>query len=146
MNEKEKENVKEEDEEEEEEEGIWVREQRKRKRKRSRRRRRREEQLADRLDLAPASDGGQRQWAEVRGQTSVIFLFFSTVGVSEPCQSRVGEARKKRKETLAGHRNQASRTRTGVRHRHDAKNGVSVQPRDHVCECERTNFPLVASL
>ena len=75
MNEKEKENVKEaEEEEEEEEEGIWVREQRKRKRSR----RRREEQLADRLDLAPASDGGQRQrqQAEVRGQTSVIFLFF----------------------------------------------------------------------
>ena len=101
MNEKEKENVKE-AEEEEEEEGIRVREQRKR--KRSRRRRRREEQLADRLDLAPASDGGQRQRVEVRGQTSVIFLFFSTAGVSEPrrshsepCQSRVGEAKKKKK-------------------------------------------------
>ena len=100
MNEKEKENVK----EAAEEEGIWVREQRKR--KRSRRRRRREEQLADRLDLAPASDGGQRQRqrAQVRGQTSVIFLFFSTAGVSEPrrshsepCQSRVGEAKKKKK-------------------------------------------------
>ena len=77
MNEKEKENVKEAEEEEEEEEGIWVREQRKRKRKRSKRRRR-EEQLADRLDLASVSDGGQqqRQRAEVRGQTSVIFLFF----------------------------------------------------------------------
>ena len=114
MNETEKENVK-----EAEEAGIWAREQRKR--KRSRRRRRREEQLADRLDLAPASDGGQRQWqrAEVRGQTSVIFLFFFhcwRVGAaSEPCESRVGEAKKK-KETLAGHRNQASRTRTGVRH------------------------------
>ena len=83
MNETEKENVKEA--EEEDEEGIWVREQRKR--KRSRRRRRREEQLADRLDLAPASDGGQR--AEVRGQTSVIFLFFSTAGMLEPRQSRV---------------------------------------------------------
>ena len=86
MNKKEKENVKEaeEEEEEEEEEGIWVREQRKRKRSR---RRRREEQLADRLDLAPANDRGQRQWqrAEVRGQTSVIlFLFFFTAGVSEP--------------------------------------------------------------
>ena len=82
MNEKEKENIK----EAAEEEGIWVREQRKR--KRSRRRRRREEQLADRLDLAPASDGGQRQWqrAEVRGQTSVIFLFFSLLA----CQSRFG--------------------------------------------------------
>ena len=121
MNKKEKENVKE-AEEEEEEEGIWVREQRKRKRKRkrSRRRRRREEQLADRLDLAPASDGGQR--AEVRGQTSVIFLFFFHCWLSEtrrshsePCQSRVREAEKK-KETLAGHRNQASRIRTGVRH------------------------------
>ena len=120
MNEKEKENVKEEEEEEEEEEeGIWVREQRKRKRSR----RRREEQLADRLDLAPASDGGQRQRAEVRGQTSVIFLFFPLLA----CRSRVGAIRshvkavsekqkKKKKETLAGHRNQASRTRTGVRH------------------------------
>ena len=77
MNETEKENVKE---AEEEEEGIWVREQR----KRSRRRRRREEQLADRLDLAPASDGGQR--AEVRGQTSVIILFFSLLA----CRSRFG--------------------------------------------------------
>ena len=105
MNETGKENVKEA--EEEEEEGIWAREQRKRKRKTSRRRRRREEQLADRLDLAPASDGGQRQRqrAEVRGQTSVIFLFFSTAGVSEPrrshsepCQSCVGEAKKKKKK------------------------------------------------
>ena len=108
MNEKEKENVKEE-EEEEEEEGIWVREQRKRKRKRSRRRRGREEQLADRLDLAPANDRGQRQWqrAEVRGQTSVIlFLFFFTAGVSEPRQSHVkamSEKQKKKKETLTGH-------------------------------------------
>ena len=129
MNEKEKENVKEaeEEEEEEEEEGIWVREQRKR--KRSRRRRRREEQLADRLDLAPASDRGQRQrqrqrqWqrAEVRGQTSMIFFFFfncKRVGAAlEPCQSRVGEAKKKKKrETLVRHRNQASRIHTGVRH------------------------------
>ena len=87
MNETEKENVKEA--EEEDEEGIWVREQRKRKRKRSRRRRRREEQLADRLDLAPASDGGQRQRAEVRGQTSVIFLFFPLLA----CRSRVGAIR-----------------------------------------------------
>ena len=96
MNETEKEKVKE---AEEEEEGIWVREQR----KRSRRRRRREEQLADRLDLAPASDGGQwqRQQAEVRGQTSVIFLFFFhcwRVGAAtEPCQNRVGEVKKKKK-------------------------------------------------
>ena len=143
MNETEKENVKE---AEEEEEGIWVREERKRKRKRSRRRRRREEQLADRLDLAPASDGGQRQQqrAEVRGQTSVNFLFFFhcwRVGatsepfgaasepfgaVSKPCRR---SKKKKKKETLAGHRNQASHTRTSVRHRHNAKNGVSVQPR-----------------
>ena len=105
MNETEKENVKEA--EEEDEEGIWVREQRKRKRKRSRRRRRREEQLADRLDLAPASDGGQqqRQRAEVRGQTSVIFLFFFPLLA---CRSRVGaiwsrvkavsEKRKKKKK------------------------------------------------
>ena len=127
MNEKEKENVKEAEEEEEEDEGIWVREQRKRKRKRSRRRRRRQEQLADRLDLAPASDRGQRQWqrAEVRGQTSVIFFFFSLLAcrsrvraVSKPCRRHVGEAKKKKKkkETLAGHRNQVSHTSTGVRH------------------------------
>ena len=139
MNKKEKENVKE-AEEEEEEEGIWVREQRKIKRKRSRRRRRREEQLADRLDLAPASDGGQRQRVEVRGQTSVIFLFFSTAGVSEPrrshsepCQSRVGEAKKKKKRdtrrTPESGESYPYRCPTRVRHRHDAKNGVSVQPR-----------------
>ena len=118
MNETEKENVKVAEEEEEEEEGIWVREhrKRKRKRKRSRRRRRREEQLADRLDLAPASDGGQRQRAEVRGQTFVNFFFFHCwrVGVvSKLCR------RSKKKETLAGHRNQASRTRTSVRHMSD---------------------------
>ena len=119
MNETEKENVKE---AEEEEEGIWVREhrKRKRKRKRSRRRRRREEQLADRLDLAPASDGGQRQRAEVRGQTFVNFFFFPLLA----CRSCVGAVsklcrRSKKKETLAGHRNQASRTRTGVRHMSD---------------------------
>ena len=141
MNEKEKENVKEaEEEEEEEEEGIWVREQRKR--KRSRRRRRREEQLADRLDLAPASDGGQRQRAEVRGQTFVIFLFFfSIAGVSEPrrshsepCQSCVGEAKKKKKKRDTRRTPESSesypyRCPTRVRHQHDAKNGVSVQPR-----------------
>ena len=123
MNETEKENVKE---AEEEEEGIWVREQR----KRSRRRRRREEQLADRLDLAPASDGGQRQWAEVRGQTSVIFLFFFfRCWLLEPRRSHSKPCwRSEKKKTLAGHRNQASRTRTGVQHVSDAKNGVSVQP------------------
>ena len=104
MNEKEKENVK----EAEEEEGVWVREQRKRKRKRSRRRRRREEQLANWLDLAPASNGGQRQRAEVRGQTSVIFLLFFhcwRVGaasepfgaVSKPC--RRSEKKKKKRHS-----------------------------------------------
>ena len=106
MNESEKENVNEAGEEEEEEEGIWVREQRKRKRKRSRRRRRREEQLADRLDLASASDGGQRQRAEVRGQTSVIFLFFFHCGrvgaasepfgaMSKPCRRSKKKKKKK---------------------------------------------------
>ena len=136
MNEKEKENVKEE-EEEEEEEGIWVREKRKRKRSR----RRREEQLADRLDLAPASDGGQwqRQQAEVRGQTSVIFLFFfpllacrSRVGaVSKPCR-RSEKKKKKRRDTRWTPESGESypyRCPTRVRHQHDAKNGVSVQPR-----------------
>ena len=114
MNEKEKENVKEveEEEEEEEEEGIQVREQRKGKRKRSRRRRRREEQeFADRPDLAPTSDRGQRQWAKVKGQTFVIFFF--SAGASKPHWSYVEEAKKKKtkkkKRTLARHRNLASR-------------------------------------
>ena len=110
MNETEKENVKEA--EEEEEEGIWVREQRKRKRKRSRRRRRRrrrrEEQLADRLDLAPASDGGQRQWAEVKGQTSVIFLlFFSAAGCRSHIEA-VSEKQKKKKKKKDTHRTSES--------------------------------------
>ena len=152
MNEKEKENVKE-AEEEEEEEGIWVREQRKRKRKRkrSRRRRRREEQLADRFDLAPASDGGQR--AEVRGQTSVIFLFFSTAGMLEPRQSRVKavsapcrRSEKKEKKKRDTRRTPESgesyqyRCPTCVRHRHDAKNGVSMQPRLYVQKIARLLF------
>ena len=135
MNETEKENVKEA--EEEDEEGIWVREQRKRKRKRSRRRRRREEQLADRLDLAPASDGGQRQRAEVRGQTFVIFLFFFFPLLA--CRSCVGAVsklcrRSKKKETLAGHRNQASRTRTGVRHMSDTDTAPKM-----ACPCNLGN-------
>ena len=135
MNETEKENVKEAEEEEEEEEGIWVREhrKRKRKRKRSRRRRRREEQLADRLDLAPASDGGQRQRAEVRGQTFVNF-FFSIAGVSELRRSRVkavSEKQKKRdtRRTPESGESYPYQCPTHVRHRHGAKNGVSVQPR-----------------
>ena len=138
MNETEKENVKEAEEEEEEEEGIWVREQR----KRSRRRRRREEQLTDRRDLAPASDGGQRQRqrAEVRGQTSVIFLFFHCwrVGaasepfgaVSKPC--RRSKKKKKKRDTRwipESGESYPYRCPTRVRHQHDAKNGVSVQPR-----------------
>ena len=134
MNETEKENVK-----EAEEAGIWAREQRKR--KRSRRRRRREEQLADRLDLAPASDGGQRQRAEVRGQTSVIFLFFFhcwRVGaasepfgaMSKPCRRSKKKKKKKiyTRRTLESGESYPYRCSTRVRHRHDAKNGVSVQP------------------
>ena len=60
-----------------------------------------------------------------------IFFFFFTAGVSEasePRQSCVGAVsaprrrlsekrkKKKKKRTLAGHRNPASRTRSGVRH------------------------------
>ena len=59
------------------------------------------------------------------------FSFFSSLlacrkrrsrveAVSEPCRRRVGACRrnekKERKRTLAGHRNPASRTRSGVRH------------------------------
>ena len=58
------------------------------------------------------------------------FSFFSSLlacrkrrsrvrAVSEPCQRRVGACRrneKKKKRTHAGHRNPASRTRSGVRH------------------------------
>ena len=43
---------------------------------------------------------------------------------------RVGAMSKKKKKTLTGHRNPASCTRSGGRHRHDAKNGVSMQPRN----------------
>ena len=35
--------------------------------------------------------------------------------MSEPCRSRVGESKKKKRDT-AGHRNPARRTRSGVRH------------------------------
>ena len=148
MNEKEKENIKEAEEEEEEEEGIWVREQRKRKRKRkrSRRRRRREEELADWPDLAPASDGGrpQRQRAKVNGQTSVIFFFHCwRVGavrsrveaVLALRQRRVREAKKKKNDTRRTPESSESypfRCPTRVGHRHDAKNGMSVQSRSNL--------------
>ena len=142
MNETEKENVKE---AEEEEEGIWVREQR----KRSRRRRRREEQLADRLNLAPASDRGQRQrqWqrAEVRGQTSVIFFFFFSLLA---CQSRVRAVSEKQKKKKRDTRRTPESGEsypywcpTRVRHRHNAKNGVSMQPSS---QSQPPTFPLDA--
>ena len=104
-----------------------------------------------------SSGEGQRATAEVRGRMgwelerwvsqndfsdskSVIFLFFSSllacqthrsrIGAASEPRRRVSEKRKKRKKrTLARHRNPASRTRSGVRHLHDAKNGVYVQPR-----------------
>ena len=52
---------------------------------------------------------------------------------SEPCQSRVGEAKKKKKKrdtrrTPESGESYPYRCPTRVRHRHDAKNGVSVQP------------------
>ena len=123
MNETEKENVKE---AEEEEEGIWVREQR----KRSRRRRRREEQLADRLNLALASDEGQRQWAEVRGQTSVIFLFFFfRCWLLEPRRSHSKPCRRSEKKKNTRRTPESGESYPySVRHVFDAKNSVSVQP------------------
>ena len=54
-----------------------------------------------------------------------FFFFFNCWHVR-----RVGAMSKKKKKTLTGHRNSASCTRSGVRHRHDAKNGVSMQPRN----------------
>ena len=100
MNEKEKENVKKQK-KKTEEEGIWVRKQRKRKRSRGRKRWR-EEELTDRPDLAPMSDGGQRQWqrAEVRGQTFVIFFFhcWRVRAASEPYRRRVNAVSEKRKK------------------------------------------------
>ena len=60
-----------------------------------------------------------------------LFFFFSLLAC-RTCRSHVGAASekpKKKKKTLARHGNPASRTRSGVRHRHDIKNGVSVQPR-----------------
>ena len=88
-------------------------------------------ELADRPNLAPARDRGQRQrseggWVEnLRGGFLKIcdippfFLHCWHVGrvgaASEPCRRRVGETKKKRR-TLAGHQYPASRTRSGVRH------------------------------
>ena len=51
--------------------------------------------------------------------------------------------KKRKKKTLVGHQNPVSRTCSGVRHRHDAKNGVSVQPRRNVtmaCLCNLEIF------
>ena len=72
---------------------------------------------------------------------SVIFLlFFFTAGVSEQRRSRVGAAsarvgetkKKEKKEdtrrTPVSGESYPFRCPTRVRHRHDAKNGVSVQP------------------
>ena len=71
-----------------------------------------------------------------------IFFFFFTVGVSEALEprrscvgavsARVGETKKKKKEdtcrTPESSESYPFRCPTRVRHRHDAKNGVSVQP------------------
>ena len=124
MNETEKENVKEAEEEDEE---RHLGERAKKKKKKKKQKKKKERGAARRS--ARSSSGERRRAAAAaagRGERSDIcdFSFFSTAGVSEPrrshsepCQSRVGEAKKKKKkETLAGHRNQASRTRTGVRH------------------------------
>ena len=110
-------------------------------------------ELADRPDLAPARDRGQRQrseggWVEnLRGgflKICDILPFFFTAGVldaSEQRRSRVGAAsahvgetkKRKRKEdtrrTPVSGESYPFRCLKCVRHRHDAKNGVSVQPR-----------------
>ena len=65
----------------------------------------------------------------------LLLLFFFTIGMldtSEPCrhlsEKRKKKEKKKKKDTRR-HRNPTSRIRSGIRHWHNAKNGVSVQPR-----------------
>ena len=67
---------------------------------------------------------------------SVISFFFSPLA----CRSRVGEAKKKKKkkETLAGHRNPASRTRSGVRHVSDTDTTPKM-----ACPCNLVVLPLI---
>ena len=135
MNETEKENVKE-AEEEDEERHLGERAKKKKKKKKQKKKK---ERGAARRSARSSSDERRRAAAAGRGERSDICDFSSFFPLLA-CRSRVGAIRsrvkavsekrkKKKRETLAGHRNQASRTRTGVRHRHDAKNGVSVQPR-----------------
>ena len=107
-------------------------------------------ELADRPDLAPARNRGQRQqraeqrvgglrsenlrcgfWdfsgllfhkINVIGKSKSVISFFFSLLACRTRRSHVGAAlarvgeTKKKKRTLAGHRNPASRTRSGVRH------------------------------
>ena len=103
MNETEKENVKEAEEEEEE---RHLGERAKKKKKKKKQKKKKERGAARRS--ARSSSGERRRAATAgRGERSDIcdFSFFSTAGVSEPrrshsepCQSRVGEAKKKKKK------------------------------------------------
>ena len=70
-------------------------------------------------------------------KSAIFFLFFFTAGVSdtlEPCRSRVGTCRRneKKKEdtrrTPKFGKSYPFQCPTLVQHRHDAKNGVSMQP------------------
>ena len=104
MNETEKENVKEAEEEEEE---RHLGERAKKKKKKKKQKKKKERGAARRS--ARSSSGERRRAAAAaagRGERSDIcdFSFFSTAGVSEPrrshsepCQSRVGEAKKRKK-------------------------------------------------
>ena len=139
MNETEKENVKEAEEEEEE---RHLGERAKKKKKKKKQKKKKERGAARRS--ARSSSGERRRAAAAaagRGERSDIcdFSFFSTAGVSEPrrshsepCQSRVGEAKKRKKRdtrrTPESGESYPYRCPTCIRHRHDAKNGVSVQP------------------
>ena len=102
MNETEKENVKEAEEEDEE---RHLGERAKKKKKKKKQKKKKERGAARRSARSSSSERRrerQRQRAEVRGQTSVISLFFpllacrSRVGA---IRSRVGEAKKKKRDT-----------------------------------------------
>ena len=110
MNETEKENVKEAEEEDEE---RHLGERAKKKKKKKKQKKKKERGAARRS--ARSSSGERRRAAAAaagRGERSDIcdFSFFSTAGVSEPCQShselcesRVGEAKKKKKRKKERH-------------------------------------------
>ena len=109
-------------------------------------------EFTDRCDLAPARDRGQQRGQKEGGLRTwevgfskwflrlkiFDFLFFSSLLVCRTRRSHVGTAsahveKKKKKEdtrrTPESDESYLFQCPTRVRHQHDTKNGVSVQPR-----------------